>query len=201
MGSHNGGPFFFVQFGLFKKTKLFIFKQTINLNLGDYIKANYDTLYQAAKNITKGHALTDDLFQHCIEVILTDKNEEKIQSLIDKNQMQYYFVSILIRNYHSSTSRFHYEYRKIDDYRADKDVYEVEIQDDEFDADREAKIAFIEGQLDKLDWYDRQMAKLYFEENMSYQKIAEFTKIPKTSCYNSITQIKMKIKNNYNGGN
>jgi RNA polymerase sigma factor (sigma-70 family) len=201
MGSHNGGPFFFVQFGLFKKTKLFIFKQTINLNLGDYIKANYDTLYQAAKNITKGHQLTDDLFQHCIEVILTDKNEEKIQSLIDKNQMQYYFVSILIRNYHSSTSRFHYEYRKIDDYRADKDVYEVEIQDDEFDADREAKISFIEGQLDKLDWYDRQMAKLYFEENMSYQKIAEFTKIPKTSCYNSITQIKNKIKNNYNGSN
>jgi DNA-directed RNA polymerase specialized sigma subunit len=77
----------------------------------------------------------------------------------------------------------------------------VEIQDDEFDADREAKISFIEGQLDKLDWYDRQMAKLYFEENMSYQKIAEFTKIPKTSCYNSITQIKNKIKNNYNGGN
>lgn len=169
--------------------------------MGDYIQANYQTLYQAAKNITKGHQLTDDLFQHCIEVLLTDKNEEKIQLLIEKNQLHYYFVSILIRNYHSSTSRFHYQYRKGSDLIADTDVYNVDVPDEQFDALKEAQLTFIEKELEDLKWYDREMVRLYFEEGMSYQKISEFTKIPKTSCYNTITQIKTKLKTKYDGSN
>lgn len=164
------------------------------MNLAKYITENYNTLYQAAKNITKGHQLTDDLFQHCIEVLLTDKEEEKIQSLIDKNQLQYYFTAILIRNYHSSTSRFHYIYRKGSDLRAEKDVYELDIPQDEFDADKEAKITFIEEAVKDLDWYEKKMVELYFYEGMSYRKISDLTKIPKTSVYNSVTQIKNKIK-------
>ena len=171
------------------------------MNLSDYIQANYQTLYQAAKNITKGHQLTDDLFQHCIEVLLTDKNEEKIQLLIDKNQLHYYFVSILIRNYHSSTSRFHYQYRKGSDLIADTDVYNVDVPEEQFDELKEAQLTFIEKELGDLQWYDREMVRLYFEEGMSYQKISEFTKIPKTSCYNTITQIKTKLKTKYDGSN
>lgn len=162
--------------------------------MNEYITANYKILHQAAKNITKGNQLTDDLFQHCIEVLLVDKDQEKIQLLIDKNQLHYYFTAILIRNYHSSTSRFHYIYRKGSDMIAEKDVYEVEVPDDEFDGLKEAKISFIEKQIEHLDWYDRQLVKLYFYENMSYRKIAELTKIPKTSVYNGITSIKNKIK-------
>ena len=165
------------------------------MKLNEYITVNYDTLYQAAKNITKGHQLTEDLFQHCIEVLLTDKDGEKIQSLIDKDQLHYYFTAILIRNYHSSTSRFHYIYRKGSDMISDKDVYEVDVPEEEFDALREAKINFIEKQIEHLDWYDKQLVKLYFYENLSYRKIAELTKIPKTSIYNGITSIKNKIKN------
>ena len=165
------------------------------MNLNEYITANYKTLYTAAKNITKGHQLTDDLFQHCIEALLTDKDNEKIQLLIDKDQLHYYFTAILIRNYHSSTSRFHYQYRKGSDMISDKDVYQVDIPEDEFDALKEAKIDFIEKQIEHLDWYDKQLVKLYFYENLSYRKIAELTKIPKTSIYNGITSIKNKIKN------
>ena len=165
------------------------------MNINEYITKNYNTLYQAAKNITKGHALTDDLFSHCIEVLLTDKDGEKIQQLIDKNQLHYYFTAILIRNYHSSTSRFHYIYRKPSDMISDKDVYLVELPEDEFDSLKEAKIEFIEKEIEHLDWYDKQLVKLYFYDNLSYRKIAELTKIPKTSIYNGITSIKNKIKN------
>ena len=164
------------------------------MTLDKYITANHKTLYQSAKNITKGHLLTDDLFQHCIEVLLIDKDQEKIQKMIDANQLHYYFTAILIRNYHSSTSRFHYQYRKGSDMISDKDVYEVEVPDDEFDGFKEAKIDFIEKQIEHLDWYDKQLVKLYFYDNMSYRKIAELTKIPKTSIYNGITSIKNKIK-------
>jgi RNA polymerase sigma factor (sigma-70 family) len=173
------------------KTLIFILKA--NLKLNEYITVNYDTLYQAAKNITKGGLLTDDLFQHCIEVLLVDKDGEKIQSLIDKNQLHYYFTAILIRNYHSSTSRFHYIYRKGSDMISDKDVYQVDIPEEEFDALKEAKISFIEGEIQKLDWYSREMVKLYFYEGLSFRKISELTNIPKTSCWNTIQDIKNKL--------
>jgi DNA-directed RNA polymerase specialized sigma subunit len=77
---------------------------------------------------------------------------------------------------------------------SDKDVYEVELPDDEFDGLKEAKIDFIEKQIEDMDWYDKQLVTLYFYNNMSYRKIAELTKIPKTSIYNGITSIKNKIK-------
>jgi len=169
------------------------------LDLEKYITVNYDILYQAAKNITKGGSLTDDLFQHCIEVLLVDKDIEKIQSLIDKNQLHYYFTAILIRNYHSSTSRFHYIYRKGSDMISDKDVYQVDIPEEEFDALKEAKISFIEEEIKKLDWYSREMVKLYFYEGLSFRKISELTNIPKTSCWNTIQDIKNKINNTKNG--
>lgn len=162
--------------------------------MNEYLTVNYETLYQAAKNITKGHQLTDDLFQHCVEALLTDKDQEKIQKMVDANQLHYYFTAILLRNYHSSTSRFHYIYRKGSDMIAEKDVYEVDVPEDEYDGLKEAKIAFIEQEIEKLDWYDRQMVRLYFYEGMSYRKISDLTRIPKTSVYNSITQIKNKIK-------
>lgn len=165
------------------------------MNLKEYITGNYKILYQAAKNVTKGHELTDDLFQHCIEVLLTDNDQQKIQLLIDKNQLHYYFTAILIRNYNSSTSRFHYLYRKGNDLISDKDVYEVDIPDDEFDGLKEAKTAFIEKEIENLDWYDQQLVKFYFYDGLSYRKIADLTKIPKTSIYNGITSIKNKIKN------
>lgn len=162
--------------------------------MNEYLTVNYQTLYQAAKNITKGGQLTDDLFQHCIEVLLTDKDQEKIQKMIDASQLHYYFTAILIRNYHSSTSRFHYIYRKGSDIISDKDVYGIDVPEEEFDALKEAKISFIEEEIQKLDWYSREMVKLHFYEGMSFRKISELTKIPKTSCWNTIQDIKNKIK-------
>ncbi len=78
---------------------------------------------------------------------------------------------------------------------SDKDVYEVDVPEEEFDAHREAKIAFIEGEIKKLDWYSREMVKLYFYEGLSFRKISELTNIPKTSCWNTIQDIKNKITN------
>lgn len=114
--------------------------------------------------------------------------------MIDASQLHYYFTAILIRNYHSSTSRFHYIYRKGSDIIADKDVYGMDVPEDEYDALKEAKMSFIEEEIQKLDWYSREMVKLHFYEGMSFRKISELTKIPKTSCWNTIQDIKNKIK-------
>lgn len=194
MGSHNGGPFFFVPFGLLKKTKLFIIIKENNLTITDYINKNYNRLFSAAKNITKGHPLTDDLFQHCIEVLLNDKNDEKIQRMVDNDTLNFYFVSVLIRNYNSSTSRFHYIYRKGNDLRADRDVYDMQVPDEEYDASKELKISYIEGEIQKLEWYSKRMLELYYYEGYSFQQISDLTGIPKTSVWNTVTNAIKQIK-------
>jgi RNA polymerase sigma factor (sigma-70 family) len=171
------------------------------LDLNNYISVNYKKLYTAAKNVTKGHELTDDLFQHCIEVLITDKDQDKMQRMVETNQLHYYFTAILIRNYNSSTSRFHYIYRKGSDLIAPNDVYNVEVLDEGFDYDREAKIDFIEDCIKDLTWYEKKMIELHFQEGLSYQKISDLTGIPKTSCFNTIKNIEKLIRNKYNGGN
>jgi len=143
------------------------------MSTSEYISNNYQKLYQAAKNITKGHDLTDDLFQHCIEVILTDKNQEKILVMAETNQLHYYFVSILIRNYNSSTSRFHYQYRKPIENFTDKDVYSMDIEQDDYDHSLEPKIEFIEENIKDLSFYDKKMLEYYYYDGMSYQQISD----------------------------
>jgi DNA-directed RNA polymerase specialized sigma24 family protein len=76
---------------------------------------------------------------------------------------------------------------------SDKDVYEVDVPEEEFDALKEAKISFIEHEIEKLDWYSKEMVKLYFYEGLSFRKISELTNIPKTSCWNTIQDIKNKL--------
>ena len=166
------------------------------MSTSEYISNNYQKLYQAAKNITKGHDLTDDLFQHCIEVILTDKNQEKILVMAETNQLHYYFVSILIRNYNSSTSRFHYQYRKPIENFTDKDVYSIDIEQDDYDHSLEPKIEFIEENIKDLSFYDKKMLEYYYYDGMSYQQISDLTRIPKTSVWNTVTKTIKKIKEN-----
>ena len=158
-------------------------------------------LYQAAKNITKDHQLTDDLFSHCIEVILTDKNIDRINKMVDSNQLHYYFVSILIRNYNSSTSRFHYKYRKPNEKYSDVDVYNINVEEEDFDYSIEPKIEFIEDVIEDLDWYERRMLELYYYDGLSYQEISDLTKIPKTSVWNTVTKTINYIKELKDGCN
>lgn len=200
MGLHKGPIFFTLKWSFHFFETIYYYNTTFKLTLEEYITKNYDTLYQSAKNITKGHALTDDLFQHCIEVLLTDKNQDKMQTMVDKNQLHYYFTAILVRNYHSNTSRFHYIYRKGSDIMADKDIYELDIPQDEFDTLKEAKMALIEDAIQELGWYEREMVKLHFYNGLSFRKISELTNIPKTSCWNTITDIKNKLKQKFEDG-
>jgi hypothetical protein len=170
------------------------------LDIDTYFNKNFGKLKQAALNVTKGHDLTDDLFQFCLTIILEDKDKDKIQHMVDKDQLHFYFVALLIRNYNSSTSRFHYLYRKTNEYRSDIDVSEVDIPDEPFDFNRDAKIEFINDSISQLDWYEQKMVELHFKDGLSYQKISELTGIPKTSCWNTIQIVRKKIITKYDHG-
>lgn len=53
----------------------------------------------------------DDIEQE-IYLILLEYSEEKIKEMYEKNQLKYFIVGIVWRQYFSSTSPFFYKYKK-----------------------------------------------------------------------------------------
>ena len=171
------------------------------MNLNQWITTNYKDNLQSVKNITKGHQLTDDLYQECLLVLLEYKDQDKLQQLIDNNQLKYFFLSIVLRQYISTTSPFHTKYRKQQQNTSDKDVYQLPIEDEAYDHDIDTLIGYINNEKETQSWYTKKMLELKFEKGMSYREISKMTQIPLTSCYNTINTFRNKVKEKYDGGN
>jgi DNA-directed RNA polymerase specialized sigma24 family protein len=169
------------------------------MTLNNWITQNYKENLQSVKNITKGSELTDDLYQECILILLEYKDPNKIQELINNNQLKYFFISIVIRQYVSTTSPFHTKYRKHAANTSDVDVYQMPVQDEEYDHDIDTLINYINKEKDTEAWYTKKMIELKFNENMSYRDISKMTGIPVTSCFNTINTFRKKVKNKYDG--
>ena len=167
------------------------------MNLNQWITQNYKDLEQAVKNITKGDKLTQDLFQECIIILIEYKDQDKIQELIDNNQLKFYFISIVIRQYLSSTSPFHTKFRKQAANASEMDVYNIETVDEQYDHEIDELIKYINKQKDKESWYTKKMLELKFEDGLSYRDISKMTKIPLTSCYNTINAFRNKVRKNH----
>ena len=52
------------------------------MGINEYITKNHKRLLDIAKNVTKGHQLTYDLFQHCIEIIWNTDDQAIFASII-----------------------------------------------------------------------------------------------------------------------
>lgn len=159
------------------------------MDLNNWITTNHENNLKELKRICKGHELHEELYQECI-VILLQYDSEKIQGLIDRNQLKYFFISIVIRQYISTTSPFHLKFRKHEQNTTDKDVYTIHQEDIEYDHGKDELINFINEQKNNEEWYVKELLRLKFDENLSYRKISKLTKIPTTSIYNTINKFR-----------
>ena len=66
-------------------------------------------------------ALNDDLSDLCqmIYVLLLEYDEEKLQDLWEHNQIRFFLARIIVNQYRSSTSSFHYTFRKFQEKSVD----------------------------------------------------------------------------------
>ena len=66
-------------------------------------------------------ALNDDLSDLCqmIYVLLLEYDEEKLQDLWEHNQIRFFLARIIVNQYRSSTSSFHYTFRKFQEKSID----------------------------------------------------------------------------------
>lgn len=164
--------------------------------LSNFLKLNYNQLLRISKKITsERHPDYEDLL-HEIILALYRKNDELINNLIDKKELTFYIVRMMINQYHSNTSPFYNKYKKHAYFKNVNDIKEIYIYNKEpTEEDKEKRLKWIEGKLKGLRWFDVQVFKLYYKENFSLNSMSRATKINRSTLGKSIRLIKNFLKN------
>jgi hypothetical protein len=160
--------------------------------LNNYINENYEQLHQIVKNITKNNNLTDELYHFCLMVLL-EYDKQKMNLIVNRGHVKFFFVGIVLNQWNSTTSRFFKQYRKQNvEY-----VEEYDIKDDDFyDEKIDEKIDFIENQLKNQHYYVQRVVEL--KTQMSYQQIKDLTGIPRSSLYSTFDKFRKETVEKYN---
>ena len=142
----------------------------------------------------------DDLTQE-VFLYLLELPSEKLQQLIEDNQIKYYFIRLCKNNYFSKTSKYHYKYRKplekldfIEIPPKKQEAINLYFNTDIQDSD------LINNILSELRWYDRELFSLYVLGNnegkrYAYSTLSQKTGISRMSIYKTIKGVKRYVRN------
>ena len=162
------------------------------MTLDRYLARNYDDLLQAAERIAgrNGHDLL-----HEVIIQLYQTKEETLSGLLERGQMKYCVLRVMVNNYNSKTSRYHYKWRKDAERRR---KFANHIRDwwdgDGVAAHRDQLLTHIEEQLADLPWFDAEVFAIYFEEGHTLDSFAEATGISRHTLYTTIRRVRKRIQ-------
>ena len=139
----------------------------------EYVYKDYKYYLGFAIKKTKDRFLSEDLVQEVFLQLLT-MNQHKLLIILDGGKIKTYVCKIMMVKYFSKKSQFHKKYVRYNNLK-------VRTKNNE---------TFIE----KIDKYDRDVFKLYYEAGMSFNKLEKETGISKRSFRNTITKVRDKIK-------
>jgi len=165
--------------------------------LNDYLTDNYNKLKDIAYNITNGKD-DDDLLSFVIEELYKCE-ADRISEIIKKNQMTFYVVRVMLNQFHSKTSRYHYKYRKYYEYHTTStiecispDNTEYTIKDKE---EVEERLEWVEEKLKDIYWFDAECFRIYYREGYSLSEMERETRISKNTLYKAIRNVKNYLIN------
>ena len=162
------------------------------MTLDRYLARNYSDLLQAAERI----AVKDgpDLL-HEVILQLYQTKPETLEGLLEREQMKYWVLRVMVNNYNSKTSRYHYKWRKDIERRR---KFANHIRDwwdgDGVAAHRDALLSHIEKELADLPWFDAEVFAIYFEEGHTLDSFAEATGISRHTLYTTIRRVRKRIQ-------
>ena len=167
------------------------------MNSNEWIEQNWANLEQAARNVSKGHALWPDLLNHCVLDFLEKPKRDEI---VKEGYAQFYIVRIMLNQWRSVTSPFFKQYRdepkvSVEDTQL-AEWYHFDALDPEWDVDR---VTIILEQMEgdrETGWYHKKLIDLY-AETPNYKRLAEMTGISRTSITKSINRAREEIKKKY----
>tara|TARA_R110002020_G_scaffold29237_2_gene92311 strand:- start:1014 stop:1520 length:507 start_codon:yes stop_codon:yes gene_type:complete len=165
--------------------------------LDKYLIENYDKLKDIAYNIA-GVKEYEELLHFIIEE-LYKCDQIRLKEIIEKKQMTFYAVRVMINQYQSKTSRYYYKYKKYYEYHAAQTIESLSADKSKSNKKQkeeiEVKLDWIEEKLKDLYWFDAEVFKLYYRENFSLSEMAKATKINKNTLYKAIRNVKTYLIN------
>ena len=164
--------------------------------LNKYLIKNYDKLKDVAYNITNGKG--DDLLSFVIEE-LYKCDQDRIKEIIQKKQMTFYVVRVMLNQYQSKTSRYHYKYRKYYEYHTTTTIESISpdtvVETKKEKEEVEERLEWVEEKLKDLYWFDAECFRIYYREGYSLSEMARETRINKNTLYKAIRNVKNYLKN------
>ena len=165
--------------------------------LNKYLIENYDKLKDMAFNIA-GKNGKDDLLSFVIEE-LYKCDQDRIDEIIEKNQLTFYIARVMLNQYHSKTSRYYYKYKKYYEYHTTTTIESISADNVDYTIkDKELveeRLDWIEDKLKDLYWFDAQVFKVYYLENHSLNSMAKATKINRNTLFKAISNVKKYLIN------
>ena len=167
--------------------------------LNTYLEKSYNKLLEISKRITSNkYPDYEDLLHESI-IALYNSDQEKIKDIIEKKQLTFYIVRIMMNQYQSNTSPYHKKYRRTKHKEHLKEFYiytkepltKEKMQEFE---DREKRLQWIDEKLKGLSWFDVEVFRIYFREGFSLNKMQKETKINRSTLGKSIRYIKNYLK-------
>ena len=164
--------------------------------LDKYLTDNYDKLKDISYNITNGKG--EDLLSFVIEEIYKC-DQIRLREIIEKDQMTFYVVRIMLNQYHSKTSRYYYKYDKYYEYHTTTTIESITADNTEYTIkdkkEVEEKLEWIEEKLKDLYWFDAEIFRIYYREGFSLNQMAKETKISRATIYKAVKNVKNYLIN------
>tara|TARA_Y100000593_G_C4259466_1_gene311421 strand:+ start:270 stop:776 length:507 start_codon:yes stop_codon:yes gene_type:complete len=165
--------------------------------LNKYLIENYDKLKDMAFNIA-GKNGKDDLLSFVIEE-LYKCDQDRIDEIIEKNQLTFYIARVMLNQYHSKTSRYYYKYNKYYEYHTTTTIESISADNVDYTIKEkelvEERLDWIEKKLKDLYWFDAQVFKVYYLEEHSLNSMAKATKINRNTLFKAISNVKKYLIN------
>ena len=165
--------------------------------LNKYLKENYDKLKDMAFNIA-GKKNKDDLLSFVIEE-LYKCDQDRIKEIVEKKQMTFYIVRVMINQFHSKTSRYYNKYNKYYEYHTTTTIESISADNVDYTIkDKELieeRLEWVEEKLKDCYWFDSQVFNIYYMENHSLNSMAKATGINRNTLFKAISNVKTYLKN------
>ena len=147
------------------------------MELNRWIRVNHTELKHIVGRITSNHPESDELFQEVMLQIL--ERPEKINALPDEEKI-YYFIRVIKNNWNSSTSPYQYQKQKLKRITIPyTQQHGKSLLDESYDSNT-PDMEWVYGEINKMEWFDRDLFKLWLELG-TYTKVSQDTTIPLNS--------------------
>ena len=177
------------------------------LKLNKYLEKNYKKLKEVSDKITSGKKYNSEDLLHDTIVNLYDSDKNKIESLIDKNELIFWIARIMVNQYHSKTSPFYKKYKKY--YQIINDKFSIGTWQDQYINNTPGRIhrmieedgvkqkekfekdlELINKKLKEIHWFDSECFRIYTMTGMSLTQFSNQCGISRNTLYKSIVKVK-----------